>query len=266
MTPERWQQINDVFQSVLELETDKREAYLNEFCAGDESLRQQVETLLVANDEAGTFIAGNAARDVGHLLIDKDHASLSGSLLGRYEIISVLGTGGMGKVYLAKDPTLNRSIAVKTLPVSHAPDSNFVRRFKTEAKAAATINHPNVATIYSVEETDEDQFFITMEYVDGKLLGDMIPPGGLDQRTFLDWFSAIADALSHAHQKGIIHRDIKPNNIMITPDGIPKILDFGLARIDSAASSSHDDSTHNLTRTGQILGTPSYMSPEQAEG
>ena len=265
MSPERWQKINDVFQSVVELELDEQSAYLKKACADDKSLREQVETLLAANNEAGTFIAGNAAKDVGHLLTLENQKTLTGESLGHYEIISILGTGGMGKVYLAKDSKLNRSIAVKTLPNSFSSDSDHVKRLQTEARAAANLNHPNVATIYSVEETDDNQTFITMEYVEGKPLSKMIPESGFDQRTFLDLFISIADALAHAHEKGIVHRDIKPSNIMITPAGEPKILDFGLAQIDRKRLGD-EDSTLNLTKTGQVLGTPAYMSPEQAKG
>ena len=265
MTPERWKKVNEIFQEAVELEPDAQKAFLEDACVNDDSLFQQVETLLAANDEAGTFIAGNAAKDVAHLLTLKNSSTLTGESLGHYEIISVLGSGGMGKVYLAKDSKLNRSIAVKTLPNSFSKESEHVKRFQTEAKAAANLNHPNVATVFSVEETDDDQAFITMEYVEGKPLGDLISKDGLDQRTFLEWFTSIADALAHAHEKGVVHRDIKPSNIMITLGGTPKILDFGLARIDKNKI-QEDVSTLNLTHTGQILGTPAYMSPEQAEG
>lgn len=265
MSPERWKKVNEVFQEAVELEPSEQKAYLEEACVDDDSLLQQVETLLAANDQAGTFIAGNAAKDVAHLLTLKNSPTLTGESLGHYEIISILGSGGMGKVYLAKDSKLNRSIAVKTLPNSFSKESDHVKRFQTEAKAAANLNHPNVATVYSVEETDDNQTFITMEYIEGKPLSEMIPANGLDQRTFLEWFIAIADALAHAHEKGIVHRDIKPNNIMITPSGTPKILDFGLARIDKAKI-NEEGSTLSLTKTGQVLGTPAYMSPEQAEG
>jgi len=265
MTPEKWQKINDIFESVVDLSGDAREKHLAEVCGEDAALRREVETLLEANDQAGTFIAGNAAEDVGHLLNEKGTRPLTGESLGHYEIVSILGSGGMGTVYLAKDSKLDRSIAVKTLPNSFSRESNYIKRFRTEAKAAATLNHPNVATVYSVEETDDNQIFITMEYVEGKPLSAMIPQNGLSQRTFLEWFISIADALAHAHDSGIVHRDIKPNNIMITPKGTPKILDFGLAQIDKAKF-SENDTTLNLTKTGQVIGTPAYMSPEQAEG
>src|SRR5688500_17064007 len=170
----------------------------------------------------------------------------------------------MGEVYLAKDTRPERFVAVKFLPVSFSKHPLYLRRFQTEARAAATLNHPNIATIYSVENINEQQF-ITMEFVEGKTLDPMIPANGLELKTFLEWFIKLADALAHAHEKGIIHRDIKPGNIMITPANVPKILDFGLAQIDPKNIASVA-STLSLTKSGQILGTPAYMSPEQAEG
>lgn len=273
MTPEKWEQISEIYHSALEIDAgERRRAFVETACANDESLRREVESLLAANSELGDFIAEPVVKDIAPLLTVENapSVSLAGKSLGHYRIVSRIGLGGMGEVYLAKDSKLNRAVAVKTLPVSLSSDPNHLRRFQTEAKAAATLNHPNVATIYSVEETG-GQPFITMEYVEGKSLDTFIPAGGLDLKTFLEWFIPLADALSHAHEKGIIHRDIKPGNIMITVEGAPKILDFGLAQIDktvsaAAAAASEDSSTLDMTEPGQIFGTPSYMSPEQAEG
>lgn len=265
MNPERWKQINRVFQSALELEPEKREEYLADACAEDESLRGQVETLLAANRDAGRFMSGNALRDGIHLIEETEAPDVLGKKIGQYELLSILGRGGMGKVYLARDPKLNRSIALKTLPKLLNSSSDYVRRFETEAKAAANLNHPNVATVHSVEEAEDGRVFITMEYVEGKPLDEKIPSGGLDLRTFLEWFIPITDALVHAHERGIVHRDIKPGNIMVTEAGVPKILDFGLARVERSEFTD-DASTLNLTKTGQVMGTPAYMSPEQAEG
>lgn len=265
MTPDRWQKINRVFQSALELKPEERDDFVREACGDDESLRGQVETLLAADERAGDFMSGNAAKDVGHLLEDNGPPDMNGKKIGHYEVLSLLGKGGMGKVYLARDSKLNRSVALKTLPHFLAGSEDYLKRFETEAKAAANLNHPNVATVYSVEETDDKRVFITMEFIEGKPLGDLIPDGGLDIRTFLDWFIPITDALSHAHDRGIVHRDIKPGNVMITNAGTPKILDFGLARVERA-NLADSASTLNLTKTGQVLGTPAYMSPEQAEG
>ncbi|MCO6511694.1 MAG: protein kinase [Aridibacter famidurans] len=265
MTPERWKQINRVFQSALELEPEKRDEYLADACGEDESLRGQVETLLAADREAGRFISGHALKDGIHLIEETEAPDVLGKKIGQYELLSILGRGGMGKVYLARDPKLNRSIALKTLPKLLNSSSDYVRRFETEAKAAANLNHPNVATVHSVEEADDGRVFITMEYVEGKPLDEKIPDGGLDLRTFLEWFIPISDALAHAHERGIVHRDIKPGNIMITEAGVPKILDFGLARVERSQFTD-EASTLNLTKTGQVMGTPAYMSPEQAEG
>ena len=266
MSPERWEQITEIYAAALELDSEKRAEFLEKACAGDTALRREVESLLAADADAGDFINKPIVKNAAPILsadVSQAH-SLIGKKLGHYQIISQLGTGGMGEVYLARDTRLNRPVAVKTLPVSLSAHPNYLQRFQIEAEAAATLNHPNVATIYSVEEFN-DQPFITMEYVEGKTLDAMIPPGGLDVKTFLEWFTPVADALSHAHEKGIIHRDIKPSNIMITSEGVPKILDFGLAQI-ACESVSDNVSTLKMTYPGQIMGTPAYMSPEQAEG
>lgn len=264
MTPNRWKQITDIYTAALELKSDERIIFLDEICAGDEELRREVDSLLKANSEAGDFISEPIIKDIAPLLIAKNEYSLIGQKLAHYRIISSLGAGGMGKVYLAEDTKLGRKVALKTLPPEYCDDSNLVQRFKTEAHAAANLNHPNISTLYSVEEVNGCHF-ITLEYVEGKTLADLIPKDGLDVKVFLDWFASIADALAHSHEKGITHRDIKPGNIMITTDSKPKILDFGLAQIDRQIASEHI-STLKMTQPGQIMGTPSYMSPEQAEG
>ena len=265
MSPERWKQVTDIYIAALEFEEESEQnAFLENACADDLSLRREVESLLAANKNAGEFIAENAFKDSPSLLTIKDFSFLGGQTLGHYEIISRIGSGGMGEVYLAKDTRLNRSVAVKALAFSFSNHPKYLQRFQTEAKAAATLNHPNIAVIYSVEEIDGQPFF-TMEYVEGKTLDRLIPKNGFELKKFLELFTVLADALAHAHEKGIIHRDIKPGNIMITPMGVPKILDFGLAQIDRTKFES-EASTLDLTDPGQILGTPAYMSPEQAEG
>jgi serine/threonine protein kinase/WD40 repeat protein len=265
MTPERWEQITEIYHSALELGISERRAFLDKACAGDDALRREVESLLEADSEAGDFIAQPAFHDAASMLTVQADAPLQpGQNLGHYRIISRLGAGGMGEVYLARDLRLNRDTAVKVLPASFAGNANYLRRFRTEAEAAATLNHPNVAVVYSVEKVD-GHLFITMEYVAGKTLDALIPANGFETKNFLDLFIPLADALAQAHEKGVIHRDIKPGNIIITPEGTPKILDFGLAQIDRPKA-SEDESTLRITETGQIFGTPSYMSPEQAEG
>ena len=200
--------------------------------------------------------------------------------LSHYKVIRKIGQGGMGEVYLAEDTALKREVAIKFLPESVRHDPERLRRFRIEAEAAAKLNHPNIATVHSIEEA-EGELFITMEYVDGKPLGAHIGASGLDLDTFLRWFLSLTDGLAHAHEQGLVHRDLKPANMMIRNDGTPKILDFGLARIvalgEHAAGMDSEAPTKNveprdenalpsLTAAGALLGTPAYMSPEQIEG
>ncbi|MDA2925775.1 protein kinase [Acidobacteria bacterium AH-259-G07] len=189
-----------------------------------------------------------------------------GKTISHYRILEKLGEGGMGEVYLAQDTKLKRQVALKVLPESLRHDPQRLRRFQTEAEAAAKLNHPNIAHVYTVEE-DQGTRLITMEYVEGQPLKELIPEDGLDLDTFFAWFIPLADALTQAHEKGVRHRDIKPGNIMMTPQRVPKILDFGLAQIISPEV-KEDSATwrQTLTEPGAILGTAAYMSPEQAEG
>jgi eukaryotic-like serine/threonine-protein kinase len=198
----------------------------------------------------------------------------AGQTLEHYTIIRPLGKGGMGEVYLAQDTKLKREVAIKVLPDSVRNDAERLKRFRREAEAAAKLNHPNIATIHSIEE-DQGELFITMEYVDGKTLAEHIPSYGLDTDQFFEWFIPLSDALSHAHELGRVHRDLKPANIMIRQDGTPIILDFGLARIEQSESPELDsnaptktmkDAPPSLTQGKSFLGTPAYMSPEQIEG
>ncbi|HEY8560250.1 MAG TPA: protein kinase [Pyrinomonadaceae bacterium] len=272
MTPERWEQVTEIYHAALERDPAERRGFLETACAGDEALLREVESLLEADDRAGDFIARPAFHEAASLLeAEPDAPFAPGQLLGHYKIISRLGAGGMGEVYLGRDSRLNRQVAIKILPASFSKDPNYLRRFQIEAEAAATLNHPHVATVYSVEKADGVSF-ITMEYVAGKTLDATIPANGFDVKTFLELFIPLADALAHAHRHSVIHRDIKPGNIVITPEGAPKILDFGLAQIDRDARADETESTLKITRPvritqpGQVFGTPSYMSPEQAEG
>jgi predicted Ser/Thr protein kinase len=190
-------------------------------------------------------------------------------ILLHYRIHRRLGAGGMGEVYLAEDLKLNRLVALKVLSYRSGDDRDRRERFKREAKALAALNHPNIVTIYAVEQLD-DVTFIVMELVDGRTLSDIIPDGGLPLDRLLEIAISLADALAAAHERGVIHRDLKPANVMVSGDGRVKVLDFGLAKFREAVES--DDSTTTalnaepLTSEGRILGTPCYMSPEQARG
>ncbi len=191
-----------------------------------------------------------------------------GEHLGRYEIVRALGSGAMGQVYAAHDPTLGREVALKVLRAQFANDFERRERFEREARAIAALDHPNIVTIYSVEEVDGTHF-ITMQLVDGKTLDEIVPRGGMALGDFLDLAVRLVEAVAAAHRKGIVHRDLKPSNVMVTADGRLKVLDFGLVKLRSDGSGAvtpADPSTIGLTFEGQIIGTVAYMSPEQAEG
>lgn len=192
----------------------------------------------------------------------------AGDLLGSYEILRAIGAGGMGEVYLARDTRLGRQAAIKILPTDVAEDIDRIKRFEQEARLASSLNHPGIATVYDVGEAGGRRF-IAMEYVEGETLAQRLSRGPLSVPMVLDIGIQAADALKAAHDRGVTHRDIKPDNLMIRPDGIVKILDFGLAKLTSTpAPVSNDGSTYyeGLTRAGMVIGTVNYMSPEQARG
>ena len=263
MTPEEWEKVSEIYHAASELDGEARTRFLDSCCDGDETLRREVESLLAADREAGNFISEPV---VGAFAADllRGNGFAPGESIGHYRIVSKLGTGGMGEVFLADDTKLGRQVAIKTLSSMFDGDESFLKRFRNEARAAASLNHPHVATVYSVEE-HAGRPFIALEYIDGRTLDELIPAGGVDIETFARWFVPVATALAHAHHRGVIHRDVKPGNIMITRDGIVKILDFGLAYFRPSAGPRTDTDTE-LTAAGQLLGTPSYMSPEQARG
>jgi eukaryotic-like serine/threonine-protein kinase len=191
-----------------------------------------------------------------------------GSALLHYRILYALGAGGMGEVFAAEDTKLHRKVALKTLPADLAHDPDRLHRFRREAQAVAALNHPNVVTIYSVEESN-GVHFLTMELVEGKTLTDLIPSAGMARSEFLKAAVPLVDAISAAHQHGIVHRDLKPANVMVSADGRVKVLDFGLAKLKADApgvGASGTTTTEQMTQRHAVLGTAAYMSPEQAEG
>ena len=190
--------------------------------------------------------------------------------LGRYEIRTLLGAGGMGEVYLAQDTSLNRKVALKVLPADVAANQDRMRRFKQEATSAASLNHPNIAHIYEIGEADGHNF-IAMEYVEGTTLRAKIHHESEELTKLLRALQHVAEGLAKAHDTGIVHRDLKPDNIMITTDGHAKVLDFGLAKLiepltSGASTSSEEPTIIQHSTPGLILGTMGYMSPEQAQG
>jgi serine/threonine protein kinase/Tfp pilus assembly protein PilF len=267
MTPEHWQQVKDLLQAALERESSQRAAFLDEACAGDDELRREVESLLEAHEQAGSFIKAPAVEVAAELMAEEAAHSRVGHSIGPYQIVRRLGAGGMGDVYLAQDTRLGRQVALKLLPEYFTTDQERVRRFQQEARAASALSHPNVATIYDVGEADGASY-IAMEYVEGQTLDTKMSGQPLDSTEIIDIAAQVADALEEAHAKGITHRDIKPGNIMVTARGQVKVLDFGLAKVTrrEEPTAGSDLSTQAKTEPGVVMGTVAYMSPEQTLG
>jgi len=267
MNLDRWQQIEKIYHSALEHEPRQRQAFLREACAGDEALRKEVESLLAHQLQAESFIEAPALEVAAKGMAQNQAQSLVGRQSGPYKIQSLLGVGGMGEVYLAQDPRLDRAIALKILPTELASDPDRIRRFIREARAASGLKHANVAHIYEIGQSD-GLHFIAMEYVEGQSLAQKMSGQPLELKGVLDIGIQAADALEEAHRKGITHRDVKSANLMITPKGQVKVLDFGLAKISrpEGEAPGSDVSTSIHTVEGVVMGTLRYMSPEQVLG
>jgi serine/threonine-protein kinase len=270
------QRLKEVFAGARALTASDRQAYVSAACAGNEALRQEVESLLSSDERAKSFLESPAVV-WGDGTSHREQLMIEGRRLSVYQVQALLGAGGMGEVYRARDMKLQRDVAVKFLPIAFTSDPERLARFESEARMLAALSHPNIGAIYGFEEADGFRFLI-LELVDGHTLADTLADvsrprtgsSGLPIRDALSIAGQIAVALDVAHEKGIIHRDLKPANIKITPDGVAKVLDFGLAKISGAASTL--DLTHsptmpsNYTSTGAVVGTAGYMSPEQARG
>ena len=268
MAPERWQRIEQLYHSALGLASEVRAAYLAAECAGDEELRREVESLIANGREGGTFLERPSLEVVAEQYVSAATPNLARRTLGRYEIISRLGAGGMGEVYRARDTRLDREVALKVLPPEWTADHERKRRFELEARAASALHHPNIVTIFDIDQVDGVNF-IAMEYVPGKTLDQMIPRRGLPPHETLKYAVEIGAALTAAHGVGIVHRDIKPSNIMVNATGQVKVLDFGLAKLVEPARAGDEGAAVSLqprTEEGAVVGTASYMSPEQAQG
>ena len=258
MTPERWQQIRDVLERALELLPEQRSAFLDRACSSDQSLRQEVETLLTSSpDQASGFLQSSTLRVTLR----------SGTKLADYEVKSLLGSGGMGEVYRARDSRLGRDVAIKVLPSVLSTDFDRLRRFEQEARAAAALNHPNILAVFQMG-TYQGAPYLVSELLEGETLREQIKRSRLAVRKAIDYGVQLARGLAAAHEKGIVHRDLKPENLFVTKDGRLKILDFGLAKLMQHQSTS-ELSTLTLTEgtePGVLMGTVGYMSPEQVRG
>ncbi|MEP7336139.1 MAG: protein kinase [Acidobacteriota bacterium] len=270
MTPDRWARIDKLLDEVMECPAAERSTFLDEACGEDIELRQEIQSLLDAHQKAEAKFLKLPALDLAaqHLAGDTDR-SLIGQTLGAYSVISVLGIGGMGEVYLARDTRLSRKVALKLLPPQFTQDAARIKRFEREARAASALNHPNIITIYEIGQI-EGKHFIAAEYVEGQTLRDLLAAGRVMMKEAIEIAIQISSALSAAHEAGIVHRDIKPENVMLRRDEYIKVLDFGLVKLTERQSSlgqtNASEGDLGKTNPGAVLGTTRYMSPEQALG
>ncbi len=261
--------MREIFDAALRRKPDDRKAYLDEACRDDGFLRGEVESLLSSFDEAESFLEKPAVGEVAELILEESNNLAKGTTFSHYKIISQIGVGGMGEVYLAEDTLLKRQVAVKFLKHISDKNSDHLSRFFQEARAASALNHPNILTIHEIGDVD-DTSFIAAEFVNGKTLREHFKHEKISLSEILDIVIQIANALSAAHSAGIVHRDIKPENIMLREDGLVKVLDFGLAKLTQEKTKEADKEASTRpqvnTQAGMILGTVAYMSPEQARG
>jgi serine/threonine protein kinase/formylglycine-generating enzyme required for sulfatase activity/dienelactone hydrolase len=257
MQPDRWRQIDELLEQALDISPEERPAFLDAACERDQALRAQVEKLLRAHEHADRFLAVPALVAAAGEITKEQTGTLIGRTLGHYEVTSRLGAGGMGVVYLARDTRLERMVALKVLPLDVIRDEEQKLRFLREAKASAALEHPNIGAIHEIAETADGQMFIVMGYYEGDSLKQRIQQGPLAVNEALDIASQIAAGLSHAHGRDVVHRDVKPGNILVTREGVVKLIDFGLAKLGGLSK---------ITRTDRIMGTVAYLSPEQARG
>jgi eukaryotic-like serine/threonine-protein kinase len=269
MTPDRWRQIDMLLDLALEQEPSRRASFLVEACNGDEGLRHEVQTLLAAHEQAGSFLAPTGFEAVAKEIVEAQAPNLVGQVIGPYQILSILGKGGMGEVYKARDTRLNRTVAIKVLPRHLSERADLRQRFEREARAIASLDHPHICALHDIGH-DQGTDFLVMQYLEGETLSQQLRKGPLPTEEALRYSIEIAGALEQAHRKGVTHRDLKPGNIMLTEAGA-KLLDFGLAKqsrppLPMGTLGNLPTQTESLTEEGMILGTLQYMAPEQVEG
>jgi TolB-like protein/Tfp pilus assembly protein PilF len=268
MEPGRWGRITDIYHATIARPPEERASFLGDECHGDESLRKQVEAMVKSHERSGDFIELPAFAVAPELLIDEPAGDLIGQSIGHYRIESLIGVGGMGEVYLARDELLGRKVALKFLPEHLTAEATQLSRFKSEARTASALNHPNILTVHEIGAEGTRQFIAT-EFIEGITLRALLARGRMNLHDALEIAVQVASALAAAHETGVVHRDIKPENIMLRPDGYAKVLDFGIAKLTEQhpGSDSHEVGTTTLqTQPGLLLGTAHYMSPEQTRG
>ncbi|MCA1591742.1 MAG: protein kinase [Acidobacteria bacterium] len=275
MNPDQEGKPDSLLKAALEVEPGERAAYLEEACAGDAALRDEVESLLashLSSHQQTELVGPDEAQTIGQpsppQFAREPDEFAPGSSVGPYKLLDKLGEGGMGVVYLAKDTRLGRRVALKLLPAHFAKDEELVRRFMQEARAASALNHPNVLTVHDLGQV-EGRYFIATEFIEGVSLRRHMTSAPLRVVEALDIAAQVAGALSKAHAGGVVHRDIKPENIMVDSEGHVKVLDFGIAKQltrSLAVDTEAPTSAQVDTAPGIVLGTATYMSPEQARG
>jgi serine/threonine protein kinase len=268
-TPESMQQLEDLFHEAAGLGPQERADFMARVRDSNPALAVAVESLIAAHERPDSLIDVPAYEAAAELIADTSPALVAGQVVGHYQIIAPLGKGGMGEVYLASDTKLDRKVALKLLATEFTNHKERLRRFIQEAKAASSLNHPNILTIHEIGQADGAHFIAT-EFIDGETLKQRMAHTRMTLPEILDVSIQAASALQAAHAAGIVHRDIKPENIMLRPDGYLKVLDFGLAKLTEKSSQSKTTNSEldTLARTtpGTVLGTVNYMSPEQARG
>jgi serine/threonine protein kinase len=263
-TLDDWPRVKPILEAALEREGADREAYLADACGTDAVLRARIDRLLASAPRVGAFLETPAAL----LLEPAAFGDLSGHAVDSYRLVSRVGAGAMGDVYLAHDAKLDRPVALKFLSPAFAADHDRLRRFHQEARAASSLNHPHIVVVHDFGELDGRPYIVT-EFIEGETLRHRLQRGPLPMRDVVEIGAQIASALAAAHARGLVHRDIKPENIMVRPDGYAKVLDFGLAKLGATTRSpgqADADAADARTQPGTVLGTPRYMSPEQARG
>jgi len=270
MNYDGWQRVREVFDAALRQPPENRLNYARQACGDDQDLLREVESLLASLDSSESFMEKPAVAHVADMIKSESKTLKPGTRFGHFEIIRELGIGGMGRVYVAKDEQLDRPVAIKILKEEVSRHESSLQRFVREAKAASALNHPNILVIHEIGEAD-DAHYIVSEFIEGRTLREILNEGSLEISQVLDISVQVASALHAAHEAHLVHRDIKPDNLMIRPDGYVKVLDFGLAKLvekKQQAFLGFEESTvrQNQTAKGVILGTVNYMSPEQAKG